>query len=382
MDAPAPVQKTRPPHYDYIDAVRAFAILGVLAIHVGLTVDHLGPTLSRLVPFGNFGVQLFFVASALTLAISHEARHGRDRRPLAAFFTRRLFRIVPLFWTGIAFYLWWYGFGPRPAAPDGISGADIVVTALFAHGWRPDQINAVVPGGWSIAVEWSFYLVTPFLLAVARTPARGVCVLFGCVLIAVASRALTVPELLFPNETEFCRVSFASYWFPAQVPIFALGILAYHLIRGPRSERAVILGGLMACAAIGQFTAASPILLPGVVFVLVAWGLSSYPAPLLVNRITRYLGRVSYSCYLTHFVILDCVRELMGLSLAVHQPNRATDWIRQPLVSIGTLPGTLQFAILFCMTVAATVLLSTVTYYLIERPGVRAGQWVIRRFHW
>ena len=38
---------------------------------------------------------------------------------------------------------------------------DNLSTAFFLHGLHPEAINSVIPGGWSIAVEMTFYLFFP-----------------------------------------------------------------------------------------------------------------------------------------------------------------------------------------------------------------------------
>lgn len=56
--------------YDYIDIVRGVAILAVVLVHVGSILPELSPLPTALYTYGNLGVQLFFVASALTLCMS------------------------------------------------------------------------------------------------------------------------------------------------------------------------------------------------------------------------------------------------------------------------------------------------------------------------
>ena len=49
----------------------------------------------------------------------------------------------------------------------------MILTALFLHGWHPETINSVVPGGWSIAAETSFYLLLPLLFRLVTTRTRA-----------------------------------------------------------------------------------------------------------------------------------------------------------------------------------------------------------------
>ncbi len=60
--------------YAYIDALRGYAILGVISVHTSGTVPHFGGPLRELASYGQYGVHLFFIISAVTLAMSWDAR--------------------------------------------------------------------------------------------------------------------------------------------------------------------------------------------------------------------------------------------------------------------------------------------------------------------
>jgi len=77
-----------------------------------------------------------------------------------------------------------------------------------------------------------------------------------------------------------------------------------------------------------------------------------------------FLGRISYSVYLLQFIVIMCL-----LPAWVHWLNkmgiREVGWL---------VPLTLL------MSVAATVLLSVVGYYLVEQPCVKLGHFLSRRW--
>ena len=149
--------------FPFIDALRGLAILGVVYVHAGLWGEPASSWLIRFAVNGRRGVQLFFVVSALTLFLSMDNRRKREKNPIRNFFIRRFFRIAPLFYCGIIAYTLIDGFSPRYGAPDGIEWWYLPLTALFINGWSPETITSVVPGGWAIAVEMTFYLVFPLL---------------------------------------------------------------------------------------------------------------------------------------------------------------------------------------------------------------------------
>ena len=126
--------------FAYIDALRGYAILMVIAVHSSQYFRDL--PLQALLDQGARGVQLFFVASAITLCMSWTARD--DGAP--PFYVRRFFRIAPMFYLALLFFVWTRGFGPSIYAPDGIGLRHILMAATFTHGLMPDTITSVVPG--------------------------------------------------------------------------------------------------------------------------------------------------------------------------------------------------------------------------------------------
>ena len=142
---------------DWLDAFRGWAVLGVVAVHSGEVMRVKG-TPGIITNAGQYGVQLFFLVSALTISLTYDShiRHfGRSLRSQFAWLMKRFFRIAPLYYFAALFY---------PAERYSIYivshhryGAlttiwDIATNLLFIHTWIPSANNTVVPGGWSIGV--------------------------------------------------------------------------------------------------------------------------------------------------------------------------------------------------------------------------------------
>jgi peptidoglycan/LPS O-acetylase OafA/YrhL len=72
---------------------------------------------ARVAAFGGYGVQLFFVVSGFTIFLVYQKGLAAQKHPAANFFTRRLFRIVPIYWAGIVLYSAVYGLGSRGWQP-------------------------------------------------------------------------------------------------------------------------------------------------------------------------------------------------------------------------------------------------------------------------
>ena len=156
-----------------LDLLRGIAILMVVAAHCGLATTSFVPGLAAMVGgYGQLGVQLFFIVSGYTMMLTYGDRV--DLAAARAFYIRGVFRIVPLFWIALVFYLLvTRGEGFREWAPDGVSARDVLLTIFFLHWTSITAVNSVVPGGWSIAVEMQFYLLFPLIIHLFRPEVRS-----------------------------------------------------------------------------------------------------------------------------------------------------------------------------------------------------------------
>ena len=69
---------------------------------------------------------------------------------------------------------------------------------------------------------------------------------------------------------------------------------------------------------------------------------------LFANRVTYFLGMISYSLYLWHFVVLQQLRFLIG-----ERYDSLPHWVTFPLLTV------------------AVITVATASYYLVERPFYR-----------
>ena len=156
----------------YIDAIRGIAIVGVIIVHTGIyDLETYHVLFSDFIGSGARGVQLFFMASALTIFLSFNRRNQYERYVNRNFFVRRLFRIAPMYYLGIAYYFWQNGHIENI----GIQTIGKVLSQLlFVHGASPYWIDGLVPGGWSITVEMTFYVLVPVMVARIRNTEQAV----------------------------------------------------------------------------------------------------------------------------------------------------------------------------------------------------------------
>jgi peptidoglycan/LPS O-acetylase OafA/YrhL len=344
-----------PKHFHYIDALRGIAFLGVLALHAALRAGHF--RFDQWATLGNQGVQLFFIVSALTLFLSFETRSKRENAPVLNFFIRRLFRIAPLFWSAILLYSF------VPMRDFDIGFWHYAATALFLHGWHVETMN-VVPGGWSIAVEMNFYLLLPMLWYSIRSIQAA----FWWLLCSLLVLPLLTWSAMRAFHLENDGSLYLERWLPSQMPVFLLGILLFYTIKKLGTEyRSTSAGRIFFALSIFVIISLrgyySSRFLPQPVAIscglwFLALSLHLWPNPLLVNPLMRFIGKVSYSAYITHFIALFIVIDVFS-----HSFYKMSELGRFLLLIICTLPLTLLF--------------SFVTHRLIELPGERLGSALI-----
>jgi peptidoglycan/LPS O-acetylase OafA/YrhL len=348
----------------HLDALRGIAAIGVVSCHcmVWLKIDR--GWLHDISHFGQHGVQLFYIISAFTLCYSANVRTKGERYPLSNYFIRRFFRIAPLFYVAVAANLAYYGLGPREGAPDGLSIWQVVLGIFFLNGFDPVAINSVAIGGWSIAVETTFYLLLPGLLCWVKNLTRSI------LLLAITS--LSMPALSYAGDhmthekhTEF----FHFLWFPCEFPVFCLGIFLYFLWDQCLAGRKVPYRRCLSLLLL-VFSLLTIWLGHKLPLIFRLYGMSTGLGMLtlslclhnwkfLVNAVTVYLGKISYSIYLGHFYALLLVVYFLGKSKLQAEPN----------VTCLTL--------LFSAVLFVAIPLATVTFNLIEKPGILQGRnWI------
>ena len=90
------------------------------------------------------------------------------------------------------------------------------------------------------------------------------------------------------------------------------------------------------------------------------WFLSVKPLKIFVNPVINYIGKISFSMYLVHFAVLHWMEEF-----------HFVDFVSSELLNL-----TIRYLVLATFA----IIISTVTYNLIEVPGQNLGKKLIRYF--
>lgn len=354
--------------YPGIDLLRGFAALLVLAYHV---VEHGRWTAmpntgyGYVVRHGWVGVDLFLVISGFVITLSALECLRRDPAGAQrAFAVRRLARIVPLYLlTGAVFLIL-----VRPAML-GIEPGRLAVHVLshlfFVHNLHPGTHGSINGPTWSVALEMQFYLA--MLLAMPWLARRGIAGLLAA-LVGLALAWRFAVTLMLPVGASNTMVQFVALTqLPGVLDEFGFGIaLAMVVHRGTAPLARWLVPGWRPFAA--WLALATTLLTAAALadqafeqwshrWMLVAWRtlLGAGFAALLATAMTcpaassrllapaRYLGNISYGIYLWHMLVLTVLLE--------RHPN-------------------LGGRNLLFVTLAGTLLLSVVTWHLLEKPNL------------
>ena len=358
-----------------LDGLRGVAALWVLIGHMMILTGFRLPLIGK----PDLGVDLFILLSGFLMMYQYRLRAGSEDWDApgtwAAFWTRRFFRLAPLFYVTLAAALIagpsifadrvaidsFLGQALQPAERyTDASLTNIVMHLTFLFGLLPEYAFRTPLPDWSLGLEMQFYLLFPFLILLGRrigwVPAALVAAGGGVAIALIAGAA----GLDYPMPS----------FLALKLQLFLAGML---IAADPGESRARLgarLGAAMLLAAIPiggdqdlLHFAVRELLVFGF-FALVHWrslGVIGWVSRLLGSRPFYWLGELSYGTYLIHLLILQPVAAAV-------------------IGRFGTGLGAVErFMLTGAIVVPATYALAFVTYKLVELPGQRIGKAVIKR---
>lgn len=354
--------------YDQLDALRGLAAFGVVISHFSLLtpLEWVKHTPLSLISSGHESVILFFVLSGFVLSIQLTSAAGISYPLYAA---KRICRIyVPYLAAVLIGYLAfrltfrgtvsWAGVWANSPWPGNLSIADVLAHVIML---APFQSDRIVPVVWSLVYEVRISLVLPLLvLAITRWKSSVLLVAAWCVSAGVAL------SFLYSNPGQNALLTDSNAGGLIETAHYALmfvvgGVLAKHrneLIKimstGVRNMMGIAAGLIF--LGLGRYchhrfmTAGGEFLFDWFVTLgsacLITSAISSTRfASLLTIGPLKFLGRISFSLYLFHTIVLLTILHLVG--------DRIT-----PAMTVG-----LAFACVWPVCIAA--------FYLIESPSMR-----------
>ena len=365
-----------------LDSLRGLSTILIVVYHIsfvsGYTVAHAnssGAYIDRL----NIGVAIFFVLSGFLIfrPFAHSLIHGSPLPKTRNYYLKRASRILPGYWLAL-FVL------------AGLDALTIVNTSGFirnvfiVHSFTEHNVFTGIRQAWTLTVEMSFYVVVPAFafVFVRQTKRRD-----GPVSVSSLLKALSVLFLsayvfrLFIHQTDFWFLKTAHIWLPSHVDTLALGMGLAVLVEAPASAQILSKVRIFIANHTGAFVLVSVFVwlmsaninmaiglnksefhiellghfLYGLASVLLVAPFCVDSQSLLVKamslRLFTWLGTISYGIYLWHMAFLG------GNFAEKYMPYTENDG---------------QVLLRFLVVLPASIAIASLSYYVIERPIMRA----------
>jgi peptidoglycan/LPS O-acetylase OafA/YrhL len=361
---------TQPQRLDALTGIRPFASAFVFLFHFGRPLLVGAPRWQKaMFSSGFIAVSFFYVLSGFVLTFCYRERLLSGALDVRRFLIRRISRIYPAYALALlaliplalspAWGKWSGAFHDPSPAKVTLTG---VAHALMIQAWWPPLTLTWNLPGWSVSVEFAFYLVFPALAgALVRRSPRQLWLLMAAawafsLALSGAYVALAPDHLPAVNaDTHAAWLEVLKFWPPARLPelVFGVALGALFALRRPSAVEARLVGGaalatlllvLAHADAIPYPILHNALLLP--VFGGIIWaaaGARGAVGRALKWRPLRRLGQSSYDIYILQMPLVYWVL------LISHYSNIALSgltfmWVMLPLlVGVALLvSGTLE----------------------------------------
>jgi peptidoglycan/LPS O-acetylase OafA/YrhL len=345
------------------DILRGLCALSVMVYHLLYWQD-----LATVSTLGTYGVYLFFILSGASLAYVYDARAIGSVRGFAAFLAVRWLRLAPLYVAVCALFLVMLAARNGQWVPGSVGL--LALNASFLFGAYTPAVTALAIGGWSLGIEFMFYLAMPLIVRVLplanwRLPVLTLLVVFQWIWI---DRTVGTVGLAAATHAYHQVPAFAAYFFvgcligrarrqEGRALVLRTGLLAWGAMAAL----------LLACAPAvsgGELVGWRGVLLP-LACVALVWASGRVVVTGRIQSLARWLGDITYGAYLLHPMLF------FGFA-----------WFVLPLwtpASVESLPVGVRLGVLLT-AVALTCFWAAASERHLERPLRAAGRRFLERW--
>lgn len=350
-------------HIKELDGLRGLMALWVVFGHVFATlpaIKHIPPNLMN-----TTAVDVFIILSGFVIFFMIDDR----KQEYLPYITQRFFRIFPIYLVALIISLAMIGFSrgviqALPSSPSTIMRLTLIsdyfnnpVTALLSHlpllqGAIPPSILThssylILGQAWSVSVEWQFYIIAPLLFYIITN---------------IDKKTYTILAIIFVLSLLFISRKMGKGFYGENIISFSIGYLSFFFYKHVYPKVKIIHTRYI----FSIFALSSILVLKQDSVACLIWTISFYYIlkfqsgygdglvnKLLSNPRLIFLGKISYSVYMTHMIILYIVFYFVGRYSGIHSYT----YLLAPL-----------------LVVSLTIIVSIFTYSFIEKPMIKFGK--------
>lgn len=296
-----------------LDGLRGIAILGVVIYHYGEPYKTYFPSDNvRLYnfPWGEMGVQLFFMISGFVIFLS--AIKGKK---VKNFVISRFARLYPTYWVSLivsSILIFSVGIENRT-----ITAQQVLINfSMFQRFLMIENVDQVY---WTLGIELQFYILIMFYIALSKGEVYRQEILIGAFIWSLLGLVLCI---LYPHEPEMSVAKVVKWAVLAEYSsLFSFGIAMFFYWAKRELHWSVPVFVVIAATTSGIQHGLTNSLMIIVIAILFFWGIHGAHTSWLSQGPLNFLGKISYPWYLSHtiigFVLIHLTHNFLGEFLSV-----------------------------------------------------------------
>ena len=306
-----------------VDFFKGIAMLLVVLVH---SIQRFSvPYWFSLIPsLGQLGCQVFFVISGFSLCLGY----SNKRIKYVDFMKRRISKLIVGYWTMILFYLLlniFFAIIHNESVVALLKNPGLFLNLLFLHGFSTDKavVNGIVRGGWFVGTITVLYMLFPMLLKIFNIQnskwTKIKTVAFPMISYVLSCSVFCLLSI-FKNDYAFENNSVSYFSFLNQLPCFVLGFSLYELHKNNSFLNIKFsFAKFVLCSAVALYLFFAKqenalvfmsFFVATAFFYVFVWTQNSdlltkkIGSDSLGVKIIKKIGKISFSVYLTHPLII------------------------------------------------------------------------------
>jgi peptidoglycan/LPS O-acetylase OafA/YrhL len=299
---------------------------------LGLMGSSVSGPLRNLISHGYLAVDLFFLLSGFVIFLSyHASLTANFPGGIGTFYWKRFSRIYPLHFVMLGGYLLLFGaftwLSSSHSAPSSYTWSTFLQSMFLVHMWFGSDLTWNVPS-WSISSEWFVYLFFPLMAYSLRKLRGGIAAHLLAIVLLSALLFLIYSTTGQPSlGSDIPRMALVRTMLEFLMGVFIGSLFVNHRDFLQRYCNAMLVGFVVLCIVYVAAPIPDYALIP-VAFALLIASLSvtsSWITAILSTPALVYLGEISYSTYMVHYLVYDLLKAAFVTNL--NQVNQVYLWL-------------------------------------------------------